>query len=130
MKKILATILTITFAITTFGIGATFGFTNEVTYASPADQINSGIAATSDDPNATSTNLTSKIPNWINIMLFIVGMASVIMIIYGGIRYTVSAGNESSVKTAKNIILYAIVGLVISILAYALVNFVITNLAK
>ena len=61
----------------------------------------------------------------VNIMLFIVGAVAVIMLIIGGIRYTVSAGDSSAVTGAKNTILYAIVGIVVAILAYAVVNFVI-----
>ena len=64
----------------------------------------------------------------INIILFIVGILSVIMLIYGGIRYATSAGESGRVTSAKNTVLYAIVGLIVAILAYAIVNFVITGL--
>ena len=60
-----------------------------------------------------------------NVLLFLIGAISVIMLIIGGIRYVVSAGDSSAVTGAKNTILYAIVGIVVAILAYALVNFVI-----
>jgi len=60
-----------------------------------------------------------------NILLFIVGALSVIMLIFGGLRYVISAGNSTAVTAAKNTILYAIVGLVIAFLAYAAVNFVL-----
>jgi hypothetical protein len=60
-----------------------------------------------------------------NVMLFLVGAISVIMIVIGGMRYVISGGNTANVGAAKNTILYAIVGLVISILAYAVINFVI-----
>lgn len=60
-----------------------------------------------------------------NVLLFIIGAVSVIMLVIGGIRYTVSAGDSSAVTGAKNTILYAIIGLVVAILAYAVVNFVI-----
>ena len=60
-------------------------------------------------------------------MLFLIGAISVIMLIIGGIRYVVSGGESSAVQSAKNTILYAIVGVVIAILAYAVVNFVIGN---
>ncbi len=64
-----------------------------------------------------------------NVMLFIVGAISVIMLIIGGIRYTVSGGDSSAVTGAKNTILYAIVGIVVSLLAFAVVNFVLTSFA-
>ncbi len=63
-----------------------------------------------------------------NVLLFIVGALAVIMIIWGGLRYTTSAGNASSVTAAKNTILYAIVGLIIAFLAFAAVNFVLTSI--
>jgi hypothetical protein len=62
-----------------------------------------------------------------NVLLFIIGAISVIMLIIGGIRYTVSNGDSAAVTSAKNTILYAVIGIVVSILAYALVNFVITS---
>lgn len=62
-----------------------------------------------------------------NVLLFIIGAISVIMLIIGGIRYTVSGGDSAAVKSAKDTILYAIIGIVVAILAYAVVNFVITS---
>ena len=59
-----------------------------------------------------------------NALLFLVGAISVIMLIVGGIRYVVSAGDQNAVTGAKNTILYAIVGIIVSFLAYAAVNFV------
>lgn len=64
-----------------------------------------------------------------NVLLFIIGAISVIMLIIGGIRYVVSGGDSGAVTSAKNTILYAVVGIVVAILAYALVNFVITSFA-
>jgi hypothetical protein len=60
-----------------------------------------------------------------NVLLFLIGAISVIMLIVGGIRYVVSGGDSTAVQNAKNTILYAIVGVVVAILAYAVVNFVI-----
>ena len=68
------------------------------------------------------------IKNIVNTLLFIIGALAVIMLIIGGIRYTTSAGNSSQTTAAKNTILYAIVGLVLAIFAYAIVNFLIDRL--
>lgn len=62
-----------------------------------------------------------------NVLLFIIGAVSVIMLIIGGVRYTVSQGDSAAVTSAKNTILYAIIGLIVAILAYAVVNFVIVQ---
>ncbi len=61
----------------------------------------------------------------VNTILYVVGIISVIMLIYGGLRYVISGGNSSKVTDAKNTIMYAIIGLIISLLSYAIVNFVI-----
>lgn len=68
------------------------------------------------------------IPKVINIMLFIVGVLAVFMMIYGGIRYVLSGGDNTKVKDAKNTILYAIVGLIVAILGYAIVGWIVSML--
>ena len=60
-----------------------------------------------------------------NTVLYAVGIISVVMLIFGGLRYVISGGDSKKVTDAKNTIMYAIIGLIISILAYAIVNFVI-----
>ena len=65
-----------------------------------------------------------------NILLFLVGAISVIMLIFGGFKYVVSGGDSNSVESAKNTILYAIVGIVVAFLAYAAVNFVLSSLQQ
>lgn len=64
----------------------------------------------------------------VNSLLFIIGAVSVIMLIWGGIRYTTSAGNSNAVTSAKNTIMYAIVGLIIAFLAFAIVNWVLAGI--
>ena len=61
-----------------------------------------------------------------NTILYAVGIISVIMLILGGIRYVVSGGDSKKVTDAKNTIMYAIIGLIVAILSYAIVNFVIS----
>lgn len=63
-----------------------------------------------------------------NTILYIVGIIAVIMLIIGGIRYVTSGGDAKKVTDAKNTVLYAIIGLIISVLAYAIVNFVMSTL--
>ena len=63
-----------------------------------------------------------------NTILYIVGVIAVIMLIIGGIKYVISGGDSKKVTDAKNTVLYAIIGLVIAVLAFAIVNFVISAL--
>ena len=65
-----------------------------------------------------------------NTILLIVGLVSVIMLVYGGFRYIISGGDSKKVTDAKNTILYAIIGLIIAVLSYAIVNFVLTTIGS
>lgn len=65
-----------------------------------------------------------------SIMLFVVGAVAVIMLIFGGIRYVVSGGDQNSVTAAKNTILYAIIGIIVAMLAYAAVSFVTDSISR
>lgn len=62
-----------------------------------------------------------------SVLLFIVGAIAVIMIVIGGLRYVISGGDATQVTAAKNTIMYALVGIIVAILAYAAVNFVINS---
>jgi hypothetical protein len=64
------------------------------------------------------------VPQVVSIIMYIVGIISVIMLISAGIMYATSAGDEAKMKKAKGAIIAAIIGLVIALLAWTLVNFV------
>ncbi len=81
----------------------------------------------SEDCNQDAGKLPAILTNIINIFSWIVGIVSVIMIIYGGFRYIISGGDSNGVTAAKNTILYAIIGLVIVALAQVIVQFVLTK---
>ena len=65
-----------------------------------------------------------------NLLLGIAGIVSVIFIIIGGIQYATSAGNEQQVQKAKSTITNAVIGLVIAILAFAIVNYLLGSVLK
>ena len=68
---------------------------------------------------------SSLIGTIINVLLFLVGTLSVIMIIVSGIFYVTSSGDSSKVARAKNTLLYSVVGLVVAFIAFAVVNWVL-----
>jgi len=119
MKKITSIILSLFMLI---GVASLVPAT--ATFASAADQIKTGVDSVSSGDSAT---LPSTFKTIVNVMLYILGAISVIMIVIGGIRYTISGGDSSSTKAAKDTILYAVIGLIVAILAYAIVNFVLTS---
>ncbi len=60
----------------------------------------------------------------------IAGIVAVVVIVIGGVRYTVSGGDPSGVKAAKDTVLYAVVGLIVVMMAAAITQFVINNVGK
>lgn len=70
-------------------------------------------------------DILTLISNIINTLLFLIGIAAVVVIIIGGFRYVAANGDTGAMATAKNTILYAVVGLVVAIASFAIVNFVL-----
>lgn len=71
------------------------------------------------------TSLRQMVLTVVNYFLGFLGLLAVVMIIYGGITYVSSAGNDDAVGKAKKIIMYALVGIVIILLSFVLVNAVL-----
>ena len=90
--------------------------------AAPAGEIKKGI---NEVGGGGGDDLGDNIKTIVNMLLFILGAIAVVMIVIGGIRYTTSNGDSSAVTSAKNTILYSVVGLIVAIMAYAIVNFVV-----
>ena len=73
----------------------------------------------------TAEGLPQTILNIVNVVIGVLGIVAVLVIIIGGVQYMTSTGDAGKVKKAKDTILYGVIGLVICILAFAIVNFVI-----
>lgn len=83
------------------------------------------------DPVGEKQNtLTDDVTNVINGVITVLGLVCVVVMIIGGINYMISSGDASKVKKAKDTILYGLIGLVVCVLAYALVNFVIVGILQ
>lgn len=89
-------------------------------------EIGSGGNCTVDGESATD-KVNSVIETTVNIFSVIVGVIAVIMIIWAGLRYITSGGDSNKVGSAKNTMIYAIIGLVVVALAQFIVNFVLTQ---
>jgi cytochrome bd-type quinol oxidase subunit 2 len=89
---------------------------------------------TNCNTGVTEQDATGKINRLIatiiNLFSLIVGVVSVIMIIIGGFRYITSGGDSNNVTSAKNTILYAIIGLIIVALAQTIVRFVLRQVLE
>lgn len=73
------------------------------------------------------TTADGALTNITNTLLRAIGLIAVVMLVFGGFKYIISGGDSSKVSSAKNTIIYAIIGLIIVILAYAIVNFVVNT---
>lgn len=104
-------------------------FTNTVLAQCDQNSVGGGVnCAGNATTGGTLFGASGIVTNVINTMIFVTGIVAVVFIIIGGIRYIVSQGDEKSINGAKNTVLYAVIGLIIAILAFAIVNFVLNGL--
>lgn len=66
--------------------------------------------------------------NIVNTMIFIVGAAAVLMIVVGGLRYVMSNGDSGKIKSAKDTVMYAVIGIIVAVSSYAIFNFVLARI--
>ena len=85
---------------------------------------NAQVCPTSD---TTDTTLNNVIKTVINLFSLLVGFISVVMIIFGGFKYITSGGDGGKITSAKNTILYALIGLVIVAVAQVIVRVVLVK---
>lgn len=104
------------------GVGLGLVVSPEVS-ANAGTVIMEGAGNTGDAANGPSVE--DAIAAVANILLFLVGAIAVIMIIIGGLRYVTSQGDSGAMQSAKNTILYAIIGVIVAIIAYAIVNLIV-----
>ena len=78
--------------------------------------------------SANGPTVSTTIKTAINILLFVVGVAAVIVVVIAGFRIVNSNGDAQQVTKAKDAIIYALVGVVVAISAYAIVNFILSQL--
>jgi hypothetical protein len=94
----------------------------------PADGAVAGTECNNIDGSGSgNSKVNDLIRQIINIFSVIVGAVAVVMIIVGGFRYVTSGGDSGKVGSAKNTILYALIGLVIVALAQVIVKFVLSK---
>ena len=92
----------------------------------------------SANPNATTlagcsiaaenstNNLFQTVNQIINVVLGVIGIVAVVVIIVGGFSYLTSQGDAGKVAKAKNTILYGVIGMFVALLAFAVVNFILS----
>lgn len=119
--------ITKTLTQTLTGLGALLCLSTSRVLASALSVQEGAEAARADGMPAELIGDNGVFSRLTNTILLVVGLISVIMLVYGGLRYILSGGDSKKVTDAKNTILYAIIGLIISLLAFAIVNFVLNS---
>lgn len=84
-----------------------------------------GGATGQDCDGSAGGTVRSLMATAVNILSWIIGIVAVFMIIIGGFKFITSGGDSSGVQSARNTIIYALVGLVVAALAQVMVNFVL-----
>jgi hypothetical protein len=136
LTKISRALLVTPLFVAVFGLSVPIPASAQVDCGDPYD-ISQGVqgganCAAPDSPGATQ-NLFGQDGIFVTIttvLIFLVGVIATLMLIIGGIRYVLSQGDQSAVTSAKNTILYAIIGIVIAVLAYGAVSFIAQQFAK
>ncbi|MEX2006684.1 MAG: pilin [Candidatus Saccharimonadales bacterium] len=126
-------------------VGLFTAFALTIAFAAPAlaqtDQISRGLCTGANlefstnptdscDDRSSAEKINAIVHSIINLISAIVGIVAVVMIIWGGLRYVTSGGNEAGVTSAKNTILYAIIGLIIVALAQLMVRFTLSKIVN
>ncbi len=87
-----------------------------------------GIPEVQPVDEANNNDLQGNVIAILNAVIGVLSFVCVVVIIIGGVTYMTSSGDAGKVKKAKDTILYGVIGLVVCVLAFAIVNFVISNI--
>lgn len=125
MKKLLLSVAAVALTI----VGLSSVATMSPAYASPADDYLNQVTPDGMPGKEDAENgLMNIVKDIINVVVGVVGIIAVVMMIVGGISFITSQGDASKVTKARNTILYGVVGLIVALLAFAIVNFVLSSL--
>lgn len=136
MKKVILSAIAV--ALTVLGLGGVAAL-SPAAYAKPlcpdgSESTTNDLTGCNDLSNSGGVfeedDLMSTLTVIINVVVGVVGFVAVVMIIMGGISFATSQGDTSKVAKARNTILYGVVGLVVALLAFAIVNFVLGAIFK
>lgn len=120
--------LSIAFASLLLGISllAPVGVGAATTQTEARDSVCEGIGGCNNRPGEKGVD--DVVALVVNILSAIVAIAAVLVIVFAGFRYVIAMGDSAKISSAKDTILYAIVGLIVAALAQVIVRFVLNKL--
>ena len=121
--KIITLIIASTISIITLSTTPVLAANNDICSSSAAKDVKEAAGC-----YGTGNQLPNVIVNILNGVIAVAGVIAVIFVVVGGVQYMTSSGDAGKIKKAKDTILYAIIGLIVCVLSYAIVNFVILKI--
>lgn len=91
-------------------------------------QILEGVGQTGSD--CSDKGVTDTVKVVVTVISFIAGIAAIIMVLVSGFKYITSSGDAGKVGSAKNTLIYALVGIAIAAVAQVFVHFAINTASK
>ena len=99
-------------------------------FAHSADAIDTGLSATANTAGySTGVSIQTYIGYGIQAVLGVVGAVLFAMLVYGGVMWMISEGDQTKIKKARDIITYAIIGIIIILGAYTVTQFITNQIA-
>ncbi len=117
-------------ALAIVGLGGLLFQNNAMAVSCPEGSVNpdaTTLAGCNIAAENSANNLFDTVNKIINVVLGVIGIVAVVVIIVGGVSYLTSQGDAGKVAKAKNTILYGVVGMMVALLAFAVVNFILTS---
>jgi len=117
-------------ALAVAGLGGLLFQNNAMAVTCPEGSVNPNattLAGCNIAAENSANNLFKTVNGIINVILGVIGIVAVVVIIVGGVSYLTSQGDAGKVAKAKNTILYGVVGMMVALLAFAIVNFILTS---
>lgn len=99
-------------------------------FASASDLVKQGAdqaCGTGKTSACNTASLGATFHTIANTLTFVIGGIAVIMVIIGGLRYVLANGDSKAAADARNTILYSVIGIVVALSAWGIVNFVVTK---
>lgn len=92
---------------------------------SPLSALAAAVNFTLNEPNNVPNNLNTVIGSIVSGVVTLMALVAVLFLVFGGVQYLTSSGEEAQVEKAKNTMTYALLGLVIAAVSYATIKLIV-----
>lgn len=126
MKRALLSIITVfTLALVPAGLAAGTAYAACAPGDSSKGKVIDGLGETGS--SCSSSGVNDFVATIVRILSIVIGIVAIIMIMAAGFKYITSGGEASKVSNAKNTLIYALIGIIIAVLAQVIVRVVVNE---